>query len=90
MDNYRQAIVELCDTYTTSANDDWEISVLAGYGDVITKAEAAQIADWMDSEADSAWGANSDHHEFARSLRKLIMTENDVELACVKMSPGLG
>jgi len=69
--NYRDTIYEILGGYSRPG-DDLESSVLDGASEAIGASEATSIAEWIDTEADGAWGVDPRHHEIAEDIRSAI------------------
>ena len=69
--DYRADILAICDRVAV-AGDDWETSLLAGAPLHIDHNEALRLSDWLDTEADSEWGADQRHHDIAAAIRHVV------------------
>lgn len=69
--DYRDTVLTVAARYAR-IGEYWETNLFAGGPDHCDRAGALKIADWLDTEADAAWGADYRHGLIAAEIRAAI------------------
>jgi hypothetical protein len=69
----RDKILEIADHYAR-AGEDWETGLLAGASEPVTRAEALEIATWLECEAPVEYGPDDRYAGMARDIRSMVLS----------------